>query len=515
MSARQACLVTVRDAGFEAFVHEVRRVRPSQLLPALAALANQTGDTHFDFQAQQQRDRHDLAAYAYPWRISLVARESILRGNEHRRELNKRELANAIRRIFNAERELGSSDGSRVQSELFRIAHEQFGYQITPYEDIGRTHAMLSAPLSDPAIVGRLKVINGSTWIDLLGASLREAVGATVLHWACAQVQGGRLDLATLARDPRARALFDPWPQSAIAAATNRLVGDVQALRADYAKVHPTEPQFRKYAYNPLTRTPFVVVSTGSTPIAPQPRLILNSVTPASLYHLGRLRYGNDFSTDMGVLFEQYVGANFRLIDGVDVVSERDYRAGRDRLKTVDWIVVLPDLVLLVEVKSRRLAITDLARGGVELDAHVSTLIKEARRQLTRTHDLIGMDAEVVSDLPRDRPIRGLVVTAEPIHLANIPWVREQLDDTPFPVSVASIRDIENLVRLPRDLAANVVDRVLTDEELRTWDFATAMSNLVSDEDWGAANSLVEKGWRDYPWPDETLSSPTPTSELT
>jgi hypothetical protein len=57
----------------------------------------------------------------------------------------------------------------------------------------------------------------------------------------------------------------------------------------------------------------------------------------------------------MGHLFEAYVGRNLRLLPDTDLHPEVIYAdgpKGRNMLKSVDWIVEFPDLVLLVEVKA-------------------------------------------------------------------------------------------------------------------------------------------------------------------
>lgn len=72
---------------------------------------------------------------------------------------------------------------------------------------------------------------------------------------------------------------------------------------------------------------------------------------------LGRDHYTDDetflaFTRDLGDLFEQYVGPHLRLLPDIEIFPEIVY--GKNGEKSVDWIVVLPGLVLLVEVKSVR-----------------------------------------------------------------------------------------------------------------------------------------------------------------
>lgn len=66
----------------------------------------------------------------------------------------------------------------------------------------------------------------------------------------------------------------------------------------------------------------------------------------------GLSRYGEGFARDLGHLFEQYIGRQLRLLPGSQVLGEVTYGPRNDRRKTVDWIVILPEVVLVVEVKS-------------------------------------------------------------------------------------------------------------------------------------------------------------------
>ncbi|QYX77743.1 hypothetical protein [Streptomyces akebiae] len=60
----------------------------------------------------------------------------------------------------------------------------------------------------------------------------------------------------------------------------------------------------------------------------------------------------------------EYVGRQLRLIPDAEVIGEITYQVKRNWFLSVDWIVVLDDLVLLVEVKSRMP--TEGARLGLE-----------------------------------------------------------------------------------------------------------------------------------------------------
>lgn len=96
--------------------------------------------------------------------------------------------------------------------------------------------------------------------------------------------------------------------------------------------------------------------------------------------------------------------------------GEVSYGPARSRRKTVDWIVVLPVAVLLVEVKS---AIP------------------------TEPVRLIADRNPALAVVPAGRPVLGLAVTLEPFHIANAGF--DVPPATRTPVIVADAAEIETL----------------------------------------------------------------------
>jgi len=90
----------------------------------------------------------------------------------------------------------------------------------------------------------------------------------------------------------------------------------------------------------------------GTRYLCPIPGLALAKAAPRGTYFTGRERYGDAFARDLGHLFVQCIGRQLRLIPGAQVIGEITYTERRAERKTVDWIVVLPEVVL-VEVPLR------------------------------------------------------------------------------------------------------------------------------------------------------------------
>ncbi len=77
--------------------------------------------------------------------------------------------------------------------------------------------------------------------------------------------------------------------------------------------------------------------------------------------------------------------------------------------------MILPHLVVLVEVKSRRLGPAARA-GDATLMNSLSETLGGARKQLTRTVSHLADNHPAFTHIPTDRPMLGLIVTAEPFY---------------------------------------------------------------------------------------------------
>ena len=126
----------------------------------------------------------------------------------------------------------------------------------------------------------------------------------------------------------------------------------VAGFRADDqgAAARPTGTAGSKIHVQPVAR-PSRADRVGAGYLCPVPYLALAKATPWSVYFTGLSRYGEGFARDLGGLFEQYVGQAAAAARCPGARRGR-LRPQNNRRKTVDWIVILPEAVLLVEVKS-------------------------------------------------------------------------------------------------------------------------------------------------------------------
>ncbi len=258
---------------------------------------------------------------------------------------------------------------------------------------------------------------------ELFGCTLREYVGTAQLIWASAIACAGRFDLA----------LFDTPDGKLIARHVGRdtvvrvldahfAIG-MERFRAENKKAAGRaglDDHLRRFTYNPLRGHP-LLTGFGAGYLCPMPQLAWAKAAPWGVYFTGLGHYGDGFARDLGHLFEQYIGRQLRLLTGAQVLPEITYGPKAGRRKTVDWIVVLPEVVLLVEVKS---AIpTEPVRLGTP-DAADAILKKlgKAFAQIDVTAQLIADRDPALAAVPADRPVLGLAVTLEPFHVANAPF---------------------------------------------------------------------------------------------
>lgn len=475
--------------SFREFRQFVRQVRPSVLLPALAlvTLAEYTGPY-----AEWKKYT------APPWAVALAARESILWGNEHRGDTIDGDY---LRRLFNAynnivEPALKTEDEVDVLAILTRLVYDQFPYGESIFEEVSRTHALMV----EGAETLDLEVLNDpEAWVRMVGSPVGQAVGATFFLQTAANVNAGWYDEKWLDR-PDLQDVYDLWPRAVIEQRAADLTHTVETFKADYERAPKPPAGYERFAYNPLSARPFVQMPDGRI-LAPQPRLILRTITPGALYYRGMQVHGEPFARDLGKMTERYVGELLTSIaPAPEVHPEVRYGKGNGQAST-DWFLVLPRAVVMFEVKSARYGL--LERAAVPgYENRVTSLLEKALGQLAVTSEHLDNGHERFTHIPNDRPRVGIVVTAEPYYLANSGWMRDRLKPTPFPTLIASLRDIEHLCGLPLHQVEAQLVAIANDPERSTWNLSSALSGHPEQ----GRSPVLQRAWDNYPWPTDATT---------
>lgn len=105
--------------------------------------------------------------------------------------------------------------------------------------------------------------------------------------------------------------------------------------------------------------------------------------------------------------------------------------------------------------------------------------------------------------IPNDRPRISIIVTGEPHHLVNSPWMRNLFARPPVPMVTASLRDLEMLVSLPAERVEEQLVAIAHDAEKSSWSLANALDNDARiDPATGKPyrNQVLDEAWSNYPW---------------
>jgi len=479
-----------RAVAYEEFEARVRRHRPSELLPAIAVVA--TGLEERGIRPQENR-------LVLPWGLMCAAKESIRAGNEHRapgvtpRDIQ--EICGAFNAVVDPildherEPELGA-----LHNFFVRTAYEQFPHQASLFDDLARPYALLVESLAE---AGPMEVMDDVFWPRVLGCPLPTFEGVAFLLGIGAQKNGGRFDPAWLDQ-PNFEPILNTIPKETVLAVfEDHFATTVEEFQRMAEEARSKDPRLRRYDYNPLLGRPFVRLGKGRY-IAPLPQLVFRKATAASLYYLALARLDTKgeqdaFTRDLGGLFQAYVGRELRQLPEFTVLPE--IRHDRDE-RSVDWFVVWPDLVLLVEAKSTRL--TQPARmGTAALREDVERTLGKAFRQIDRSARLVTGRHPAFAAVPSDRLMAGMVVTLEPYYLANSPLIRDLLPEPGIPTTVVAVRELERLVSIGlRRPLPPLLTEVIGDPKRRTWDITVALGGIEPD----ARNPLLDAAWLELPW---------------
>jgi hypothetical protein len=162
----------------------------------------------------------------------------------------------------------------------------------------------------------------------------------------------------------------------------------------------------------------------------------------------------------------------------------------------VDWIVVFQDLVLLVEAKAKRTPAGVRAADYTTINVYQETLGK-AFDQIDRTSQAIQDGVSEFNQIPRDRPVLGMVATLDPWYMANN-LAREHLPSPDVPTIVGSVRGLEYLVGIGQRRSASeiLLEISAPDDERRQWALDTALHGFAQQED---RNPILDASWKAQP----------------
>ena len=127
--------------------------------------------------------------------------------------------------------------------------------------------------------------------------------------------------------------------------------------------------------------------------------------------------------------------------------------------------------------------------------------VGRAYEQIDVTAELIEKDRPKTATIPRDRPLRGLVVTLEPFHMVNTIFFDDVLERPSTPTLVVSAHELEGTLAVLQnapDTGARLLTALTPSNGLPSG-LSKAASDLAN-----IPNPLLREAWNRFsaPWDD-------------
>lgn len=452
-----------KSISYAEFIQMVRRYRTVDVIQAVAS---------FSAGISEPESGIEKWLHASPWGLAKIAKESIIAGSDYFRngkDLGPEEilhLHNAFANTADSPRHL--DEQSLGRQILLQMSYEQFVYGVYDHDSWARSLALMHfTPLRHPEIEFDQKYI-----FDLFNMPLLEAVNAL---WIIAQVcrLTGGVWRDDLLQSREMQAILEWVPLQSLLDVRHQIsktISEFKTLAAERGEGQGSP--YRRWEANPLVAYPLVDLLDGRF-VAPQYRLISKLAAPDSLAYRGVLRQGDEFTGQLGPIFEQYVGDQFKLLPNVTVDSEVKFRVGKKGLASIDWFVELQNCILLVEAKSARP--NEAVRSGrAEPWTAYELALGKAYKQISDTKNYIESGHEAFKKYRNGKKLIGLVVTLEPFYLANSGLFMGSKSEYGMPILQLSASELEQLVLIDPIELGKLLDQIVSSPELAMQDLMTS-----------------------------------------
>ena len=313
------------------------------------------------------------------------------------------------------------------------VSFESFGFQDDSFrESIGRYYVLYCR-----SVLGRL---SRRDWTEALGVSIEEYFHIWISLSALSRSQNGLIGRKIALGDELVKNNFEKYKitPSKIELVINLLASPPE----NYSNMEMgtrEQRELRRFDPNPLLIKPLVEIEQDVLCI-PVPHY-LNNAASNGLYFKGIDKWST-FTEDLGKEFEEYMGEHLKLLGTARIFRVARQKTGEERC---DWIVLLDSFALLVETKIQRLSAASRA-GGSALQDDIEKVISKPSSQINATVTAINRGDDDFKYIPRDFPLRGLVVSLEPFYLANSIGIELALVKASIPTTFASANELEDLV---------------------------------------------------------------------
>jgi hypothetical protein len=467
----------------------VRQYRPSDLLPAIGA----TSIEFFESETWQ-KDRVRL-----PWALAEIAKTSIVSGNEYRSaKVEARDvfqLCSEYNELDDPLRQRATGLSGTPAAFMVRMQYLQFPYQNSPFEEVARITALFENVDSLDT-----KIVSSAFLSDAIGCTLHDYVNAGIAICSVAQNRGGHFDPTWPALWNGPDSINHRFSMEIVTQVFHKYyLANFQTVKEETQQYRQSDQSLRQYEYNPLVEHPFVSMKYGAN-LAPQIHLAYRRMSPAAIYYavVSNLNDddGRDFTDDLGLIFQHYVGRQLALIPDATLVGEIHYD---NHKRSVDWFLITASHVILIEAKATRMS--NRGRMGTDqLIEDIDRCLGKAQRQIERSNELIRDQHPAFGELPDGLPRLGLTVTLEPYWTTTNPFLDRLLDEPSIPSHAISIRQLEQLVN--ESIATGSSSRVTDLLSSGTWGSSEILRTIVVDK-----NPILDASWNSNPLWDTLFES--------
>lgn len=467
----------------------MRRYRRSDVLMGTALVS-----AHLE-RAEYGKERTHFPSFVRQFTLAGLARAALAHSNDHRsKAFGERELVDLCDVYYRVVDPDDDAEPGRnhLRQMLGRLAYEQFGQQLNPRENVGRSLALFEDRAHlDP------RMPSSTDWVSAFGATVSDLVHIGFAAYTGSLVHEGRVPIEAMS-DSRFDEVYGSLKApAAVEALENFFCGDVGAVGVMAREW--TIPGREKWSANPLSERPIVRLGTGEF-VAPSPRLILERFSPAGLFYAGGEVFGDGFRSGLGAVFEAYVGDQLRLLGTSDLLPEIVYQRNGAEAKTCDWFVVTDECVVLVEVKATRPVVAVRSGQSAGL-SDLKRKLGRAVQQINTTFELMESRHPSVRAIPADRPVVGLVVTLDPFFAVG-PWLYEDLfAGSRVPTSTTFSHELERVVgglAGRGDVGERLRDALTGGNDVSTSPrLPRALEGLaLGDEPTDTANPIIMQAWQ-------------------
>jgi hypothetical protein len=455
-------------------------LRKTELVDSLAVVRAYFQNLQFrrpfpsDIEVPRFYSRLSVSDAVHEWELAALAREVILNASERPAEKTLREwnyFAGAINKVKEFENDLVDiyPKGS-ILRELHRIAHRQFVWQRRPNaKRITRYFQIFSRPAVNELVTS----LTGLNTLDIY------LIGLALL--------GIYFDKFALNYPPNITIpTLDQGKLHRFEVHFSRELATIRATLQESSKIDANYI----YSFNPLEAYPLVrmLVNGRESLVAPIPTFLFRRFTDGLYYEI---RGADGFDAAFGDAFQWYVGeviARANTQNALTVYPETEYLVGRDRRRTVDWLIRDETGVVFLECKTKRLrfeAKSDITTAST-LEEETDKLAQFIVQTYRGIRDYFN-GAYPYGNSPRV-PVFPIIVTLEEWYAfgpeifsrldarvaarlmdagISADWARE------FPYSFCSIEDFEALVQVIAMRGIDTVIGLKTRGEERQWIMST------------------------------------------